>query len=62
MLFKGKEKYRVTCGIHLSSHPKSFHIYIFFNVSLDRQASLLSHLPTAVADSQTFLLTLGFDL
>lgn len=27
MLFKGKEKYRVTCGIHLSSHPESFHIF-----------------------------------
>lgn len=61
MLFKGKEKYRVTNGIHLSSHPTTFHIF-FFNVSLDSQASLLSCLPLATADSQMFLLTLGFDL
>lgn len=61
MLFKGKAKYRVTHGIHLSSHPTTFHIF-FENVSLDSQASLLSHLLFATADSQMFLLTLGFDL
>lgn len=61
MLFKGQKKYRVTHGIHLSSHPTTFHIFSE-NISLDRQASLLSHLPLAVADSQMFLLTLGFDL
>lgn len=61
MLFKGKEKYRVTRGIHLSSHPTTFHIFLK-NVSLDRQTSLLPYLPLATADSQMFLLTLGFDL
>lgn len=61
MLFKGNEKCRVTHGIHLSSHPSIFHIF-FRSVSLDRQARLLSHLPLATADSQMFLLTLGFDL
>lgn len=61
MLFKGQEKHRVTHGIQLSSRPTAFHIFSE-NVSLARQASLLSHLPLATADSQMFLLTLGFDL
>lgn len=46
----------------ISHHIPSLSTYIFLNVRLDRQASLLSHLPIAVADSQTFLLTLEFDL
>lgn len=61
MLFKEKEKYRVTHGIILSSHLTTFHIFLK-NVSLDRQTSLLLYHPLATADSQMFLLTLGFDL